>query len=284
MFVVVKNVKVNDVNNNKLEEDEVDEEEEINNNNNGEDGDGDLGAFKFQEYNEDGDYDVQLDDNEIDNNRYESAATQEAKHMLSKKEQEIFELKNKREKELYAIEYIKEQEMKRMEKIRRLEMLIRHTDVMQVQFDARIMQLKNTIDELQAEMLVAESVSRARQYIPIEEGFEEGYGFSSTEADVIVSSMAERSMNSHSSFVASQTFPLSKKLNLSTFRDNSTSENNSFADDSSTPFMSTNSSYPNMIKRLVNAYAGRPNLSGRASTESHRLLREKLRKVLDWNY
>ena len=174
--------------------------------------------------------------------------------------------------------------MKRMEKIRRLEMLIRHTDVMQVQFDARIMQLKNTIDELQAEMLVAESVSRARQYIPIEEGFEEGYGFSSTEADVIVSSMAERSMNSHSSFVASQTFPLSKKLNLSTFRDNSTSENNSFADDSSTPFMSTNSSYPNMIKRLVNAYAGRPNLSGRASTESHRLLREKLRKVLDWNY
>ena len=58
--------------------------------------------------------------------------------MLSKKEQEIFELKKKLEKELYAIEYIKEQEMKRMEKIRRLEMLIRHTDVMQVQFDARI--------------------------------------------------------------------------------------------------------------------------------------------------
>ena len=43
-----------------------------------------------------------------------------------------------------------------MEKIRRLEMLIRHADVMQVQFDVRIMQLKNTIDELQAEMLVAE--------------------------------------------------------------------------------------------------------------------------------
>ena len=43
-------------------------------------------------------------------------------------------------------------------------------------------------------------------------------------------------------------------------------------------FVSSKSSYPNMIKRLVNAYAGRPNLSGRASTESHRLLRGEVEK------
>eukprot|EP00943_MAST-04B_sp_MAST-4B-sp1_P009170 g9170.t1 len=245
-------------------------------------------AFEFQEYNEDGDYEIDLATDELNmdaeaeiNQNYESSATQEARHLLSKKEQEIIDLKSKRSKELYALKYIREQEMKRMAKIRRLERLLRHVDVMQVQFDARIMQLKNTIDELQAEMLVAESVARARQNIPIEDGFENGYNFSPTEADGVVTSMAERSMRSHSTFVSAQTFPLAGSSNILNFDMKSDDDDNY---NSVRPFVSSNSSYPNMIKRLVNAYAGRPNLSGRASTESHRLLREKLRKVLDWNY
>ena len=96
--------------------------------------------------------------------------------------------------------------MKRVEKIRRLERLLRYTDVMQVQFDARIMQLKNIIDEIQAEMLIADSVARARQHVPLEDGFEEGYENSPIETSSILSSMAERSVKSHSSFVSVSLF------------------------------------------------------------------------------
>ena len=93
--------------------------------------------------------------------------------------------------------------------------------------------------------------------------------------------MAERSVKSHSSFVSALTFPSSMEQIYSR-------EDSNFSGagvtDMDMGFVSSKSSYPNMIKRLVNAYAGRPNLSGRASTESHRLLREKLKKVIDWNY
>ena len=219
------------------------------------------------------------DKHAVESTRYESVATKEAKQELAWKKQEILDLKTQREQELNALHYVREQEMKRVDKIRRLERLVRYTDVMQVQFDARIMQLKNTIDEIQAEMLIADSVARARQRVPLEGGFEEGYGNSPIETSSILSSMAERSVSSHSSFVSAYTFPLLSEQMDS--REDSTFSGTGVGD---MGFVSSNSSYPNMIKRLVNAYAGRPNLSGRASTESHRLLREKLKKVLDWNY
>ena len=237
----------------------------------------DADVFTYREMVEDND----AVNDVVESTQYESVATKEARQELARKEQEILGLKARREQELNALQYVREQEMKRVEKIRRLERLLRYTDVMQVQFDARIMQLKNIIDEIQAEMLIADSVARARQHVPLEDGFEEGYENSPIETSSILSSMAERSVKSHSSFVSALTFPSSREQIYSR-------EDSNFSGagvtDMDMGFVSSKSSYPNMIKRLVNAYAGRPNLSGRASTESHRLLREKLKKVIDWNY
>ena len=131
----------------------------------------DEDVFTYKEIVEDND---EINDI-VENTEYESVATKEARQKLARKEQEILGLKTQREQELNALQYAREQEMKRVEKIRRLERLLRYTDVMQVQFDARIMQLKNIIDEIQAEMLIADSVARARQRVPLEDGFEEGY-------------------------------------------------------------------------------------------------------------
>jgi hypothetical protein len=197
--------------------------------------------------------------------------------MLLKREMEAAAFNKQREDEMLAeerqrrLEIRKRQiELERQRRLSKLEDLARVAEMMTVQFDAKIEQVQSTIDEINAELMVEESVELARELrrgqTMSRDRLLDGYQFSPREADSIVRKMARRSEMASSSYVSSASY----------FSGITDDEPGYFARPSK-------STYPAMIKRLVNAYAGRPNINGRSTTESHRLLRQKLKQVLDGN-
>ena len=178
-------------------------------------------------------------------------------------------------------EYRRQRQIENHRKLNHLRHLISYSEVLRAQFDMRIEELKETIDELNAELMVQEGVTTANR----QRRFRAGYKFSPSEADAIVQDMAKRSMLANSSFVAAATFPPYYTGNMQGMIGDGELEHQRELRDRDEHVRHVHKrNYPGMIKRLVNAYAGRPNLQGRSSTESHRLLRQKLKTVLDGNF